>query len=73
MDNLTYDLSPTTEFLLQVMCIMSRTLSTLEPDKSWGLTSHMIRWVSVPEVMIFSPAARRAAAMARAFSTTWAL
>ena len=27
----TYEVSPTTEFLLHVMCIISRTLSTLEP------------------------------------------
>ena len=30
----TYDLSPTTEFLLVVMCIRSKILSTFEPVRS---------------------------------------
>lgn len=34
-------LSPTTEFLFVVMCIISKIFSTLEPVRPWGLRSHM--------------------------------
>ncbi len=63
----SYEESPIREFLLTVMLIASSVFSTFEPVRSWGLKSHMIKWVSVPPVLIFSPLSIKAAQRARAF------
>ena len=56
-------------FLLTVIPALSSAFSAIDPVSPSGVTSHSIRWLSVPPVASFTPPVNSVSASTRAFAT----